>query len=437
MRMVLPHTLRSQFLIVVAFALFFAGLARPAAGEASASSGLAATAGKLTCQRCTLWFGDVPVGQSKAVPFSLTNTGPASVTIRKTTANAAGFTVQGLTLPLTLAVGQSVNLKAVFAPRAAGRVDGNIAFTSNASNSTLYIYVHGTGVKARALTANPSSVNFGNVPVGGSSTRSQALTNAGSLSVTLSHATLTGTGFSLSGLSLPLTLAPGQSYTFQVRFAPQSSGSKSGSISVTSNSASSILTIPLSGTGTAAGQFSVVPATLSFGNVTVGTSKSQTATLRAAGSTVTVSSGTTSSSEFTLSGLSFPLTIAAGQSASFTVKFTPQVSGTTSASASFTSNASNSPAVESLSGTGTAAAVHSVRLSWAPSTSPVVGYNIYRGGASGGPYSKINSALDATTIYTDSSVQGGKTYYYVVKSVDSSGMESNPSNEVKAIVPSP
>ena len=136
-------------------------------------------------------------------------------------------------------------------------------------------------------------------------------------------------------------------------------------------------------------------------------------------------------------GLSLPSTIAAGQSASFTVTFRPQASGTATASTSFTSDASNSPALEDLAGSGTPPPQHSVDLSWSPSTSSVVGYNLYRGTKAGGPYSRINSVLDASTAYTDSTVQGGQTYYYVTTAVDTSGSESGYSNQAQAVIPSP
>jgi fibronectin type 3 domain-containing protein len=40
-------------------------------------------------------------------------------------------------------------------------------------------------------------------------------------------------------------------------------------------------------------------------------------------------------------------------------------------------------------------------------------------------------------IYTDSSVQAGSTYYYVITAVDSSGNESAFSNQAQAVVPTP
>jgi len=100
---------------------------------------------------------------------------------------------------------------------------------------------------------------------------------------------------------------------------------------------------------------------------------------------------------------------------------------------SFSSNASTSSA-ESLTGDGIQ---HSVSLSWTASTSTVVGYNVYRGGTSGGPYTRINSALDSNTSYMDSSVQAGQTYYYVTTAVDSTGAESAYSNQVQGVIPSP
>ena len=80
---------------------------------------------------------------------------------------------------------------------------------------------------------------------------------------------------------------------------------------------------------------------------------------------------------------------------------------------------------------------HSVDLSWNASTSAnIVGYNVYRGQASSGPYSKMNAGgLVASTLYSDTSVANGVTYFYAATVVDSSGRESAHSNQVQAAVP--
>jgi fibronectin type 3 domain-containing protein len=56
---------------------------------------------------------------------------------------------------------------------------------------------------------------------------------------------------------------------------------------------------------------------------------------------------------------------------------------------------------------------------------------------SGGPYSKINSALEGSTAYTDNTVTAGQTYYYVSTAVDGSGNESGYSNQAQAPIPTP
>ena len=281
-------------------------------------------------------------------------------------------------------------------------------------------------------------LGFGNVQVGSNKLLSETVTNTGGSNLTISQANVTGTGFTISGLSLPLTLVPGQSFTFGATFTPVSQGSVTGNIAVISDASNPTLNIALTGTGTVLGQLSVNPTSLSFGNVVVGTNKSLTATLNATTASVTVASATASTAEFVISGLAFPVTIAAGQSATFTVTFTPQASGNANATATFVSDASNSPTVQALTGTGTPAPQHSVDLSWSASNSnDVVGYNVYRGTKTGGSYTKINSIVGASTDYTDATVQAGQTYFYVTTAVDTGGLESTFSNEVKAVVPTP
>jgi Abnormal spindle-like microcephaly-assoc'd, ASPM-SPD-2-Hydin len=185
------------------------------------------------------------------------------------------------------------------------------------------------------------------------------------------------------------------------------------------------------------GQLAVSPATMNFGNVAVGSSSNQTGSLTAGSSSVAVSSAGWNGQGYSLSGITFPVTVPAGQSVPFTVTFAPPAAGVSSGSISFVSNASNSPTAETLTGAGMAPGTHSVTLSWNPSTSPAVGYNVYRGTSSGGPYSKLNSAPQPGASFTDLSVLSGATYFYVATAVDSNSVESAHSNEAKAVIPTP
>jgi hypothetical protein len=175
---------------------------------------------------------------------------------------------------------------------------------------------------------------------------------------------------------------------------------------------------------------------LNFGSVNVSSNSAKTVTFTNAGnSTVTVSHVTVSGAGFNAGGISSGLMLTPGQTASLTATFAPSGSGSVTGSVSVASNATNSPDSVSLSGTGVAVVNHSVGLSWLPSTSKVMGYNTYSSEQSGGPYTKLTSTPLAGTSYSDTTVLGGKTYYFVVTSVDSSNMESGYSSEVSALVP--
>lgn len=77
-----------------------------------------------------------------------------------------------------------------------------------------------------------------------------------------------------------------------------------------------------------------------------------------------------------------------------------------------------------------------VQLSWDASTSKgIIGYNVYRGPNSGGPYTQINPSLDPNLTYTDNNVQPGQTYYYVTTAVNSDYSQSGYSNQTEAVIP--
>jgi hypothetical protein len=398
-------------------------------------SGSGVAAGALGSSPTSLAFGSVQVGNNQALSGTVTNTGGSSVTISQAGISGTGFTWSGMTTPVTLGAGQSASFSASFTPQSAGSASGSVMITSNASNPTLTIPLSGSGVAAGALGSSPTSLAFGSVQVGNNQALSGIVTNTGGSSVTISQAGISGTGFTLSGMTTPVTLGAGQSASFGVSFTPQSAGSASGSVMITSNASNPTLTIPLSGSGTAAvGQLTVTPSTLAAGSVVVGTSGTASGSLNASGASVTVTAASTNNSQFNVGGLALPITIPAGQSAPFTVTFSPLVDGAASGALTFTSNAQSSTATETLTGTGTPAPTHTVNLSWSASSSPdILGYNIYRAVyvSSCGSYSKINgSTLDTVATYSDTSVTDGTNYCYATTAVNSSNEESGYSNIV-------
>jgi hypothetical protein len=236
---------------------------------------------------------------------------------------------------------------------------------------------------------------------------------------------------------LPLSVPPGGSSSFNLAFAPASTTSYSGSITFISNTANSPLVVPCTGTGIAATlQLAASPASLSFGSLTTGTSATQTVTISNTGnSSISISQVTASGTGYKTSAISLPLSLAAGQSTSFGVTFTPASAGSLPGSVTIVSNATNSPLVIALSGTGATPVSHMVSLSWAPSSSTYSGFNIYRGATAGGPYTRVDTSMVPSTSYIDAGVTSGQTYYYVATQVDTTGMESGYSSEVSAVIP--
>jgi hypothetical protein len=118
------------------------------------------------------------------------------------------------------------------------------------------------------------------------------------------------------------------------------------------------------------------------------------------------------------------LTLAGKPTTAATYSFTIKVTGC----AGGTSQAAYKVAIQG-------SANHVVDLSWKASTSSdVAGYNVYRS-PNGTSWTKINVSTVASTLYSDSTVANGSTYYYSATSVDVSGHESSKTSPVKVAVP--
>ena len=318
----------------------------------------AVAAGSLVATPASLAFGSVQVGSNSSQSATVTNTGQAAVILSQAAASGAGFTISGLALPVTLNSGQSASFQVVFSPTASGAAGGSVALASNASNSSLSIPVTGTALApAGSLAAVPASLAFGSVQVGSNSSQSATVTNTGTSAVILSQAAASGAGFAISGLALPVTLNGGQSASFKVVFSPTASGAAGGSVTLASNASNSSLSIPVTGTALAPASslLAASPSSISFGNTQVGSSSNLFATLTNSGaSAITISQASVTGTAFAISGLGLPLTLTANQSVTFTATFTPASGGAASGTLSVISNASNSPANVTLSGTGAA-----------------------------------------------------------------------------------
>lgn len=316
----------------------------PLTGNAVAANGtLSANPGSVN-------FGNVVVGSSGQQTITLTNSGAGAMTINQVNTTGATFSTSGISAGQTIAAGAQASFTAKFSPTATGTVSGTIAISTSASNPTLSVALTGTGTQGQ-LSANPTSIKFGSVLVGSKGSASVTLSNTGTAPVSVSAASVSGTGFTISGFTAG-TLSPGATSSLTVTFSPASAVSYSGSLSVTSNAPGSPLTINLSGSGTAAQpQLTISPSSVAFSGVNVGSSSSKTVTLSNTGNaTLNITAATISGSGYAMTLA--PTTINAGTNTTFSVTFAPTLEGSAAGSISITSNAPGSPATIALSGTG-------------------------------------------------------------------------------------
>jgi hypothetical protein len=200
-------------------------------------------------------FGSVTAGGSGTALESLTNDTTAPLTISSVNVQPSAFSSTGLTTPVTLTPGGSLTFEILFTPTTSGPLTGELTVVSNATN-LLTIPLSGNAAAAGTLAVSPASANLGSVTVGSSKTTSATLSALGS-SVVVSSANTTSPEFTVSGMSLPLTIAAGQTVPIAVIFSPNSSGATMGTLSFVSNAGNSPTVESLSGTGAPLSQHDV------------------------------------------------------------------------------------------------------------------------------------------------------------------------------------
>ena len=372
--------------------------------------------------------GNQTVVARQSATFAVTagGTAPMSYQWQKNGASIAGATSASYTTPATTTTDNGSTFRVVVS-NAAGTI------TSTAATLTV------AALAGPGIQVSSSSINFGNDPVGTNTSQTLVVTNTGTAVLSLTQVTASGsTAFTLGGLSLPMSVSPGQKATITANFLPASIGTASGTVSIVSNASATPTSVSLSGSGIAATYtLGVSPTSLTFGSVTTGTSSTSqnVAVTNTGNSKVGISQIAVSGTEYSVTGGSTPVTLSPSQTLTLTAQFHPAGAGSSNGIISIASNATGSPAAVSLSGTGVATVQHSVALTWGASPSSVSGYNIYRSTVSGSSYIKVNSSLVNGLSYNDTNVQSGSTYYYVTTAVDAAGKESSYSNQVSAAIP--
>lgn len=242
-------------------------------------------------QGTPLNVGTAAPGDTITTRFHIRNTGEGPVTLQQPSFSGTDFSIQNApSFPYVLSpyVGLSseAEIDVAFSPTVAGQYSATLAINSvsvNLEGTAAVSAVVTVGNGTTPLTGG-TSVNFGSVAVGSSQTQTLVLSNSSSAAITVSSVSVSGSDFSLApGLTLPVSINPSQTISFQVSFAPQAGMLYQGTLSVDT------LTFPLIGQGLAA---TLPAASLVFGPGTVASGQTNNISIALASASQTAGTGT-------------------------------------------------------------------------------------------------------------------------------------------------
>ncbi|MBV9303612.1 MAG: choice-of-anchor D domain-containing protein [Acidobacteriaceae bacterium] len=319
----------------------------------------------VSLSKTSLTFASQLVGTtSSAQPVTLTNTGTGTLTISSIA--ATGDYAETNTCGSSVAAGGNCTINVTFHPTATGTRTGTVAITDNASGSPQSISLTGTGV-APAVNLSATSLTFSTQLLGTTSAaKPVTLKNTGT--ATLNITSIAPSGDYSETNTCGSSLAVNATCTINVTFKPTAEGTRTGTVKITDNAASSPQSINLTGTGT---QVKLSASGLSFPATKIGSSSSpQSVTITNVGTTTLTFTSITltgsDSGDFALSKTCGSV-LAKNASCSVSVTFKPKTTGTRTADVSIADNGGGSPQLISLTGSATQAKVSPTSLTF-PST---------------------------------------------------------------------
>jgi len=210
---------------------------------------------------------------------------------------------------------------------------------------------------AQVVSLPSSTVSFGNVVVGTTSTRSLSITNSGTSNLVITSVAATGS-FQATNCANP-TVTPKESCTASVSFTPATSGSTTGTLTITDNAANSPQTLSLTGTGLLS--VSLSSTLMKFPNQTVGTtSAAQVITLVNDEPTALNVTSVTATGPF--GATTCPASIPSTGTCNISVTFTPTATGYFSGTLTVVDSASSSPQTATLDGSASGSQLISIAV---------------------------------------------------------------------------
>jgi Bacterial lectin/Abnormal spindle-like microcephaly-assoc'd, ASPM-SPD-2-Hydin/PQQ-like domain len=195
-------------------------------------------------------FGGTAVGGHLAGTATFKNVGSAPLTINAVHLPAAPFGASGVpAVGSTIAAGGSVTVNVTFDPTQAGTFSSAIGLDTTGGNDE--VGLSGSAGNAGVLAIRSETNDYGTVTVGQRLTKSFTVSNTGGVAVTITKSKPpTGGAFTATTtLAEGTTIAPGQTLTESVTFAPNAAGALTGTWSINGDDSTGLHDVRFSGVG--------------------------------------------------------------------------------------------------------------------------------------------------------------------------------------------
>ncbi len=191
-------------------------------------------------------FGSVVVGSSKSKVFEVKNEGFTDLTIteikfkgKEFTLNLSGGYSPCGNPPVTLQPGNSCTFEVTFTPQKDKESKASIEIKSNDPSSKGFkVQLYGKGrYQSPVISVSPDRYDFGAVLIGTYKEKEFTVENTGEKQLRIEQIKLKGKSFSIENNSCtaPISIAPGDSCSFTVRFTPQKDKREKASVEIKSN----------------------------------------------------------------------------------------------------------------------------------------------------------------------------------------------------------
>jgi Subtilase family len=182
-------------------------------------------------------FGNVCLDEFKDRNLILSNSGNARLKVTNITSSSAEFQLPSvMSYPIFIEKGGSISIPLRLAPTSLGAKSATITVFSDNPNGPKKVEVSGATKAPRLVALIAGKGNFGDVCKGSIAEKMMVLNNSGPCPLTISSITSSSPEFLVASVfSFPIVIAPGNSLQVPIQFEPTSFGSKSGTITISSD----------------------------------------------------------------------------------------------------------------------------------------------------------------------------------------------------------